>query len=60
MPNSRSDDRYRKFTDLPTEFANNLNEEYQKDSNQLFDLVSKSEIGSNQRFIGPFGSRQSY
>lgn len=59
MLNTRLNDKYRRFTDLPTEFENNLKENENESHKDLFDLISKSEIGANQRFVGPFGSRQS-
>ena len=54
--------KYRKFTDLPTEFSSSdlkLSREDTSFDNGIFELIAKSEIGANQRFIGPFGSRQS-
>jgi hypothetical protein len=53
--------RYRKFNDLPTEFESNKtsNDLLDPDIENLFEYISKSEIGSNQHFTGPFGSRQS-
>ncbi len=53
--------RYRKFNDLPTEFESNKtsNDELDPDIENLFEYISKSEIGINQHFTSPFGSRQS-
>lgn len=60
MSNETLNDKYRKFTDLPTEFSNNNLIKPEQSDKSLFDLLSKSEIGVNQRFSGPFGSRQGY
>jgi hypothetical protein len=53
--------RYRKFNDLPTEFESNKisKDDLDPNSENLFEYISKSEIGNNQHFTGPFGSRQS-
>ena len=53
--------RYRKFNDLPTEFESNKisKDDLDPNSENLFEYISKSEIGNNQHFNGPFGSRQS-
>ena len=52
--------QYRKFTDLPTQFSDSASKNSQENGeNGIFELIAKAEIGSTQRFIGPFGSRQS-
>ena len=51
--------RYRKFYDLPIEFESNKTKELNELDENFIEYISKSEIGSNQHFTGPFGSRQS-
>jgi hypothetical protein len=52
--------KYRKFNDLPTQFSDSDSQNCpEREDNGIFELIAKSEIGSQQRFVGPFGSRQS-
>ena len=59
----------RKFNDLPTKFsldyntndlesANIITHDDKTKSNDLFELIAKSEIGRDQIFSGPFGLRK--
>ena len=63
---TREDDSDRKFNDLPINFNDQNIEGVKSDANlikaenvnDLFDLISKSEIGNNEKFIGAFGTRK--